>query len=89
MTCGATASLAITLHALINPGDEVVLIAPYFIEYTVFAEKAGAKLKIAECKREDMQLDVPEIEKVITEKPIPLVQDARSLHAGIDSVFPP
>lgn len=83
MTCGATASLAITLHALINPGDEVVLIAPYFIEYTVFAEKAGAKLKIAECKREDMQLDVPEIEKVITENTKAIIVNSPNNPSGV------
>ena len=44
MTCGAAASLTCTLHALVRPGDEVIVLAPYFPEYRVFAEKAGAKL---------------------------------------------
>lgn len=46
MTCGAAAGLAISLKALIEDRkeecrDEVVLIAPYFPEYTVFVKSAG------------------------------------------------
>ena len=41
MTCGAAASLTITLNALINSGDEVIVLAPFFPEYRVFAEKSG------------------------------------------------
>lgn len=43
MTCGASASLTISLNALCNAGDEVIIFAPYFPEYKVFIEHAGAK----------------------------------------------
>lgn len=43
MTCGAAASLTITLSAVCNAGDEVVVITPCFPEYRVFIEAAGAK----------------------------------------------
>ena len=46
MTCGAAASLTITLHALCNAGDEVVVFAPFFPEYRVFVEGTGAKLVV-------------------------------------------
>lgn len=36
LTCGAAASLSITLNALVNDGDEVIVIAPYFPEYRVW-----------------------------------------------------
>jgi len=42
LTCGAAASLSITFHALVNPGDEIIVIAPYFPEYRVWIETAGA-----------------------------------------------
>ena len=38
VTCGAAASLAISLRAVLLPGDEVVVLAPFFPEYRVFAE---------------------------------------------------
>lgn len=44
MTCGAAASLTISLHALCLPGDEVVAFAPFFPEYKVFAEGAAQNL---------------------------------------------
>lgn len=43
MTCGAAASLTISLNALVNAGDEIIAIAPFFPEYRVFSEEAGAK----------------------------------------------
>lgn len=42
LTCGAAAAISITLHAIVNPGDEVIVIAPYFPEYRVWIETAGA-----------------------------------------------
>ena len=47
MTCGAAASLTITLSAILNEGDEVVTLAPFFPEYRVFVEQAGGKLVVA------------------------------------------
>ncbi len=46
MTCGAAASLTITLRALTNAGDEYLVFAPYFTEYKVFVEGAGATLRV-------------------------------------------
>ncbi len=42
MTCGAAASVSMALQAVVNPGDEVIVIAPYFPEYKVWIEHAGA-----------------------------------------------
>lgn len=49
LTAGAAASLTITLNAIINPGDEVIVLAPYFPEYKVFSEKANATVKVVNC----------------------------------------
>lgn len=56
MTCGAAASLTISLNALLNPGEEVILLAPFFPEYVVFAEKAGATVRVVKAS-EDFQID--------------------------------
>ena len=42
MTCGAAASLTVSLKAICSAGDEVLLLAPYFPEYQVFVRNAGA-----------------------------------------------
>lgn len=67
MTCGAAAALTITLTALYEEGDEIILLAPFFPEYRVFSEKAGFKVKVVKCK-EDMQIDFVALEKAINEK---------------------
>lgn len=68
MTCGAAASLTITLNALVNEGDEIIVIAPFFPEYRVFAEKAGANIKIVKSREEDFQIDFQALEKAISAK---------------------
>ena len=67
MTCGAAASLTISLNALFNPGEEVILLAPFFPEYTVFAEQAGAIVRIVKCS-EDFQIDFDALEQVINQR---------------------
>lgn len=67
MTCGAAASLTITLNAIINEGDEVILLAPFFPEYVVFAEKAGAVIRKVNSS-EDFQIDFTALSEAINEK---------------------
>ena len=68
MTCGAAASLTVTLNALINNGDEVIIPTPFFPEYRVFAENAGARVVTVLCREPDFQLDIKAIESAVTEK---------------------
>ena len=56
MTVGAAASLTICLNALVCDGDEVIAFAPFFPEYRVFSESAGAKF-VALAPTEDFQID--------------------------------
>ena len=66
MTCGAAASLCIILNALLNKGDEVITISPYFPEYSVFTEHAGGKLVPVAGKEGTFQPDIPSIRAAIT-----------------------
>ena len=59
LTCGAAASLNICLKALVCPGDEVVVVAPFFPEYRVWIEGNGAKLIMVPARESDFQIDVP------------------------------
>lgn len=67
MTCGASASLTVTLNALCNCGDEVITFAPFFPEYRVFAAHAGAKLVALE-SGETFQPDIKKLERALNEK---------------------
>ena len=83
MTCGAAASLTISLHAIVNPGDEVVVLAPFFPEYRVFAEKAGATLTVVKCREEDFQIDFAALSAAITEKTKAIIVNSPNNPSGV------
>ncbi len=70
MTVGAAASLTVTFNALITRGadEEIIAFAPFFPEYRVFTEAAGATLKIVPCTEPDFQIDFDKFEAALTEK---------------------
>lgn len=57
MTAGASASLSISLSAIAEEGDEVIVFAPYFPEYRVFVEQAGAKFVAVQSAEKTFQID--------------------------------
>ena len=68
MTCGAAASLTIALKALTCEGDEFIVFAPYFPEYAVFAQGAGAKLRVVPSDPDTLLPDFQALEKALTAK---------------------
>lgn len=68
MTCGAAASLCISLRAVLLPGEEVIGFAPYFPEYKVFAEGQGGVFKAIEPDRSNFQIDFEKLSAAVTEK---------------------
>lgn len=69
MTCGAAAALTISFGALITPEcNEVIAIAPYFVEYGVFAANAGGKLVVVPADTENFQINFDALEKAINAK---------------------
>lgn len=67
MTVGAAASLCCCLNGLCNPGDEVIVFAPFFPEYRVFIEGAGAKMTMIPADTEAFQIDFAAFEAAINE----------------------
>ena len=66
MTVGAAASLSCTFKAVVNPGDEVVVISPYFPEYRVWIETSGATCVEVPADPETFDLDVDAIAAALT-----------------------
>ena len=67
MTTGAAAALTITLNAIVeSPDDEILAIAPFFPEYRVFSEGAGAKFGYVEMDEEGYQIDFEKLEAMLT-----------------------
>lgn len=67
MSVGAAAALTATLTALVNPGEEIIVPAPYFPEYKVFIERCGGVIREVGCD-ENLQLDTAAIEAAINER---------------------
>ena len=65
MTCGAAAALNVTLKTILNPGEEVVFFAPYFVEYGYYTDNHGGAPVIAPTG-EDFQPDLAALEEKIT-----------------------
>lgn len=46
MTCGAAGALNVVLKTLLDPGDEVIIFAPYFVEYGFYMDNHGGVTKV-------------------------------------------
>jgi aspartate aminotransferase len=46
MTCGASGAMNVVLKTLLNPGDEVIVFAPYFVEFLGYIDNHGGKPKV-------------------------------------------
>ncbi len=68
MTVGAAGGINVTFKTLVNPGDEVVVFAPYFGEYKNYCDNYDAKLVVVPANPPEFQPDMGALEKVITER---------------------
>lgn len=83
MTCGAAASLTITLNALANDGDEIILLAPFFPEYRVFAQKAGFKCVVVNCREPDFQIDIETLKNAINKNTKAIIINSPNNPTGV------
>lgn len=83
MTCGAAASLTITLSALCNEGDEVITFAPYFTEYKVFTETAGASLVALDSDPDTFQIDFDLLDKAVCKKTAAVLVNSPNNPSGV------
>ena len=82
MTVGAAASLTCTLNAITNPGDEVIVIAPYFPEYRVWIEKAGCTCIEVLADQQTFQVDAEAVRAAITDKTVAVIIDSPNNPTG-------
>ncbi|TBV83301.1 MAG: pyridoxal phosphate-dependent aminotransferase [Desulfobulbaceae bacterium] len=65
MTVGAAGGLNVVLKALLDPGDEVIILAPFFVEYNFYVDNHGGISKIVNTKKADFSLDLDAIAAAI------------------------
>lgn len=67
MTYGAAGGLNIALKAILNPGDEVIVLTPYFVDYLHYIDNHGGVGKIVTTD-EEFNLDLDNIEAALNAK---------------------
>lgn len=85
MTVGAGAALNVALKALLDPGEEVILLAPYFVEYGFYVENHGGRPVVASTG-EGFQLDLNAIDGAITERTKAVILNSPNNPTGV--VYP-
>lgn len=82
MTVGAAASVSMCVHALADPGEEVIVIAPYFPEYAVWIEKAGAACVEVLADQTTFQIDPAAVAAAITPRTAAVIIDSPNNPTG-------
>ena len=65
MTCGAGGALNTVLKTILNPGEEVIILAPYFVEYKFYADNHGGIAREVWTDPSTFLPDIKAIEKAI------------------------
>jgi aspartate aminotransferase len=65
LTCGAAGALNVIFKAILDPGDEVIVLSPYFPEYLFYADNHGGVALVVETDP-SFQLDLKAIERVLS-----------------------
>jgi len=68
MTCGAAAALNVALKSILNPGEEVIVFSPYFVEYLFYIGNYDGVPVIVPTNPDTFEPDVNVLEKYITPK---------------------
>ncbi|NLV86495.1 MAG: pyridoxal phosphate-dependent aminotransferase [Clostridiales bacterium] len=83
MTAGAAGGLNVALKTLINPDDEVIVLAPFFLEYGNYVSNYGGKLVVVPAHSEDFQPNADEIAKFVTEKTKAIIINSPNNPTGV------
>lgn len=83
MTCGAAASLTISLRAICAAGDEVVLLAPFFPEYQVFLRNAGAVPIVVPGRDGTFDIDFDALSAAVNEKTRAVIVNSPNNPSGV------
>ena len=82
MVCGAAGGLNITLKTLLDPGDEVIIFTPYFVEYLFYADNHGGKA-VAVPTLDDFRLDFAALENALNDKTKAVIVNSPNNPTGV------
>ncbi|MGA3173739.1 MAG: pyridoxal phosphate-dependent aminotransferase [Syntrophorhabdales bacterium] len=67
MTVGSAGGINVVMKALLDPGDEVLVLSPFFVEFMFYIDNHGGVVKLVETTN-DFHLDLDAIEKAVTHR---------------------
>ena len=83
MTVGAAGAINTLLKAILNPEDEVIALAPYFLEYGFYVDNYLGKLVPVETQKDTFMPDIDEIERHVTEKTKAIILNSPNNPTGV------
>lgn len=83
MTVGAAGGLNIIFKTILDPGDEVIVFAPFFGEYRQYVANFDAELVVVQPNFEDFQPDLDDFESKITSKTKALIVNTPNNPTGV------
>ena len=85
MTCGAAAAINVMLKTILDPGEEVIVLSPYFVEYGYYVDNHGGVAVVVPTD-DDFLLNLAAIESAITSKTRALIINSPNNPTGV--VYP-
>jgi aspartate aminotransferase len=83
MTTGAAGGLNVVLKTLLDPEDEVVVFAPYFVEYRAYAENYGGKLVVVPPNAPDFQPDLKKFGELLSDRTKAVIVNSPNNPTGV------
>ncbi|MFO7831979.1 MAG: pyridoxal phosphate-dependent aminotransferase [Desulfuromonadaceae bacterium] len=83
MTCGAGGALNVALKTILNPGEEVVILAPYFVEYKFYIDNHGGTPVVVETCADTFLPDVEAIANAITPRTRAIILNSPNNPTGV------
>ena len=83
MTVGAASGLNVILKSILNPGDEVIVFAPYFVEYNSYIRNYDGNVVVISPDTETFMPKLDEFEQKITPKTKAVMINSPNNPAGV------
>lgn len=83
MTCGAAGGLNVVLKALLNPGEEVIVLSPYFVEYLFYIGNHGGVPVVVPTDSDTFQPDLKAIEENINNRTKAIIINSPNNPTGV------
>lgn len=82
MTVGSAGALNVILKSILDPGDEVIILNPYFVEFMFYIENHCGVMKLVDTT-ENFHLDIGKIEQAITKKTKAIIINSPNNPTGV------